>query len=44
VAAAHPSPTAADILWRPEFAGLKPDAERDLGRVVAVLLAGLRMG
>ncbi len=39
--AAHPSCAAAEVLGRPEFAAMKPDARRDLGRFVEVLLSGL---
>ena len=39
--AAHPSCAAAEVLGRPEFAAMKPDAPRDLGRLVEVLLSGL---
>ncbi len=39
--AAHPSKTAAEVLARPEFAALSPDARRDLTRFVRVLFAGL---
>ena len=39
--AANPSCAAVEVLGRPEFAALKPDAARDLGRFVEVLLTGL---
>jgi len=39
--AAHPSKTAAEALTRPELAGMKTDAPRELGRFVEVVLAGL---
>lgn len=40
--AAHPSPSAAKVLARPEFLALLPKAESDLTRFVAVLFAGLK--
>ena len=42
--AANPSTIAAEVLERPELSMLKPDAERDLVRLVHVMLAGLRPG
>ncbi len=39
--ATHPSPAAAEVLARAEFCALQPDAARDLGRLVEVLLTGL---
>jgi len=35
---AHPAPAAASVLSRPEYAGLKPDLDRDLPRAIAALL------
>jgi len=39
--AAHPVPAVAEVLSRPEFAGMKPDFDRDLLRFIEVLLSGL---
>lgn len=39
--AAHPSDNAEIACSKPELAGFKPNAERDLGMFVRVLLAGL---
>jgi len=39
--AANPSPAAAQVLARPEFAGMQPVAARDLGRLIEALLLGL---
>jgi AcrR family transcriptional regulator len=39
---AHPSPTAAEVLARPEFAAFRNDARRDLRRFLDVMVAGLR--
>lgn len=38
---AYPSANADEVLGRPEFAGFKPKAERDLVMFVRVLLAGM---
>lgn len=39
--AANPPPLVERVLARPEFAGLKPTAERDLERMILVLVKGL---
>jgi AcrR family transcriptional regulator len=39
--AANPSPIAAEVLAQPEFQGLRPQAHRDLQRVIEVLILGL---
>ena len=39
--AAHPSKAAAEVLARPELAGMKPHAAEDLERLIATLLIGL---
>jgi TetR/AcrR family transcriptional regulator len=38
---AHPSQNVCNVLARPEFAALKPNAERDLERMIVTLLRGL---
>jgi hypothetical protein len=38
---AHPAPVVRTVLAQPEFAGFKPVAERDLERMILVLLRGL---
>ena len=42
--AANPSPVAAEVLARPQFAHLRTDGPRDLRRFVEVLLTGLKAG
>lgn len=39
--AAHPAPVVERVMARPEFAALKPAAERDLERMIFVVLKGL---
>ena len=39
--AANPSKNAAEVLARPEFLAMKPNAAKDLGRFIEVLLVGL---
>jgi AcrR family transcriptional regulator len=41
--AANPSKNAAEVLARPEFQAMKPNAAKDLGRFIEVLLLGLQM-
>lgn len=41
---ANPSPLVERVVSRPEFADLKPSAERDLERMMLTLLRGLRAG
>jgi AcrR family transcriptional regulator len=38
----HPGPAAAQVLARPEFAGMRPNFEGDLKRFVEVTLRGLK--
>ena len=39
---AYPNPVTAKVMAMPEFAGLKPDADRDLERAILVMLKGIR--
>jgi hypothetical protein len=39
--AVNPAPIVAEVLARPELAGMQPDFERDFTRFVEVLFAGL---
>ena len=39
---AFPGPVAAKVLAMPEFAGLRPDADRDLERAILVVFKGIK--